>query len=130
MTDPQLQVSLLKKNFIMAAFLFLNFIKFVCETDNIFIVIKLATTYLLRSCRSIRSTQVVATQLCSLLWPPLLPRLDPSSSVRFRWFFAKLFLVFLLVFCLLVSILELSLVLMICPFLRGAQAIGVVSGLV
>ena len=90
-------------------------------------------TYPLRSRRSIRSTQDVATQLCSLLWPPLLPRLDPGSSVHFRWFFAKLFLVFLLVFCLLVSILELSLELMICPFLRIAQAIRVVfvvSGLV
>ena len=47
----------------------------------------LLPTYPLHSRRSIRSTQDVATQLCSLLWPPLLPRLDPGSSVHFRWFF-------------------------------------------
>ena len=91
---------------------------------NMFLLVQInyLPTYPLRSRWSIRSTQDVATQLCSLLWPPLLPRLDSGSSVHFRWFFAKLFLVFLLVFCLLVSTLELSLVLMIYPFLRRTQA--------
>ena len=84
----------------------------------------------LRSSRSIRSTQDVALFLALFL---ALASASTQVRSRLQWFFAKLFLVYPLVFCLLVSILELSLVMMIYPFLRRAQAIigvYVVSGLV
>ena len=90
-------------------------------------------TYPLRSLGALGQHKVspLSSVLCSGLC--FSPGEIPALQFIFDGLSPIFFFVFLLVFCLLVSILELSLVWMIFLFLRRAQAIGVVfvvSGLV